>query len=115
MEENKNPSEKIMDTVGNLVQTYRDLMAIKAVEKASQGASVSIFGILMLLVTVFILFFLGFGSAWWMGEELENMKAGFFIVGGIFITLLAIILMIAKKTLIPGIRNLLIKKFYEQD
>ncbi len=115
MEENKNTSEKLIDAVGNVVETYRDLMTIRAVEKASQGASLGIFGILMLLVAVFILFFLGFGSAWWVGEELENMKAGFFIVGGIFITILAVILMMAKKTLIPGIRNLIIKKFYEQD
>ena len=50
-----------------------------------------------------------------MGEALENMKAGFFIVGGVYGTILVIILIMAKKILIPGIRNLIIKKIYEQD
>ena len=115
MEENKNTSERLLDAVGNLVDTYRNLLTIRMVEKASQGASLSIVSIIMLLVAVFILLFLGLGSAWWVGEELQNMKAGFFIVGGVYTTILAIILILAKKTLIPGIRNLIIKKIYEQD
>jgi hypothetical protein len=43
------------------------------------------------------------------------MKAGFFIVGGVYIILLALVLGMAKKVFIPGIRNLIIKKIYEQD
>jgi hypothetical protein len=115
MEENKNATEKLVDAVGNWVDTYRNLMTIKIVEKASQGASLSIVSIIMLLVAIFIFLFIGLGSAWWMGEELQDMKAGFFIVGGIYAAILAIVLMLAKSTLIPGIRNLIIKKFYEQD
>ena len=37
-----------------------------------------------MLVIVFILLFLGLGAAWWIGEKLDNMKAGFFIVGGVY-------------------------------
>lgn len=115
MEENNNATEKLVNAVNDWVETYRNLITIRIVEHSSQGASLSIFGILALLVIVFILLFLGLGSAWWIGEKLENMKAGFFIVGGFYATVLIILLMMAKKLLIPGIRNLIIKKIYEQD
>jgi hypothetical protein len=115
MEDNKKTSEKLVGAVGDWVETYRNLMGVRIVEHTSMGASVSVLGVLTLLVIVFVLLFLGLGSAWWMGEKLENMKAGFFIVGGVYGTALIIILMLAKKVLIPGIRNLIIKKIYEQD
>jgi len=115
MEENKNTSETLVGAVSDWIETYRNLITLRVVEHASQGASIGALGALTLLVIIFILFFLGLGSAWWMGEKLENMKAGFFIVGGIYSAVLIVILIMAKKILIPGIRNLIIKKIYEQD
>jgi len=115
MEENKNTSETLVGAVSDWIETYRNLITLRVVEHASQGASIGALGALTLLVIIFILFFLGLGSAWWMGEKLENMKAGFFIVGGIYSAVLIVILIMAKKILIPGIRKLIIKKIYEQD
>ncbi len=113
MEETKNTSEKIVDAVGDWIETYRNILAIKIVERASQGASVSILGMVALLTGIFILLFIGLGAAWWVGESLDNMKAGFFIVGAVYLTILIIILAMAKKVLIPAIRNLIIRKIYE--
>lgn len=120
MEENKttaekNPAEKLVDAVGNWIETYRNIITMRVVEHASEGASISILGVLSLLVVVFILLFFGIGAAWWIGERLENMKAGFFIVGGVYSAVLVLIVATAKKVLLPGIRNLIIKKIYEQD
>jgi len=115
MEENKKSSEKLVGALTDWVETYRNLLGVKVVEHTSLGASVSFFGVLTTLVVVFILLFLGLGAAWWIGEQLDNMKVGFFIVGGIYGAVLIIILAMAKKVLIPGIRNLIIKKIYEQD
>jgi hypothetical protein len=115
MEENKNTSEKLVGAVSNWIDTYRNILTMRAVENSSQGASISIFGIFAALVAVFILLFSGLGAAWWIGEKLENMKAGFFIVGGAYAIVLIVLLLTAKKLLIPGIRNLIIKKIYEQD
>jgi peptidoglycan biosynthesis protein MviN/MurJ (putative lipid II flippase) len=115
MEENKNTSEKLVDAVSNWIDTYRNILILRAAEHSSQGASISIFGILAMLVAIFILLFSGLGAAWWIGEKLENMKAGFFIVGGAYVIVLIVLLLTAKKLLIPGIRNLIIKKIYEQD
>jgi uncharacterized membrane protein YqjE len=115
MEENKKGSEKLVGAVADWVETYRHLMGVRIVEHTSLGASVSFLSVLTMVVIVFILLFLGLGAAWWIGEQLDNMKAGFFIVGGVYGAVLIIILAMAKKVLIPGIRNLIIKKIYEQD
>jgi hypothetical protein len=115
MEEQKKSTEKIVEAAADLVETYRNLVRVRIVEQTSLGASVSIVGILLLLVVVFILLFIGVGLAWWAGETLDNMKAGFFIVGGFYVVVLLIMLLTARKVLLPNIRNLLIKKIYEQD
>lgn len=115
MEEQKKPTDRLIDAAGNWVETYRNLMALRVVEYASQGASISIVGVFSLLFTIFLLLFLGLGLAWWVGEAMENMKAGFFIVGGFYALILTIMLALAKKVIIPGIRNIIIKKVYEQD
>jgi hypothetical protein len=114
MEEHKSSPEKLVEAVGNWIETYRNLLMVQAVEHASKNASVGIVGIMLLLALLFILLFAGLGSAWWVGEALENMKAGFFIVGAFFLTVLIILLALSKKFLIPAIRNLIIRKIYEQ-
>lgn len=115
MEEQKKSAEKIVDAAADLVETYRNLITVRIVEQTSLGASVSIVGILLLLVVVFVLLFIGVGLAWWAGETLDNMKAGFFIVGGFYALVLLVMLLTARKVILPNIRNLLIKKIYEQD
>jgi hypothetical protein len=115
MEEQKKGAEKWIDGMSDLVETYRDLITIKVVEQTSLGATVSILGLILLVVIVFVLLFLGVGAAWWVGESMGNMKAGFFIISGLYAVLLIALLLSARKILIPGIRNLIIKKIYEQD
>jgi hypothetical protein len=47
--------------------------------------------------------------------ELGNMKVGFFIVGGVYALVFLILILISKKMLLPSLRNMIIKKIYEQD
>jgi len=115
MEEQKKPAEKIVEAAADLVETYRNLITVRIVEQTSLGASVSIVGLLFMLAVVFILLFFGVGLAWWAGEALNNMKAGFFIVGGFYVIVFVVMLLTARKVLLPNIRNLLIRKIYEQD
>jgi hypothetical protein len=115
MEEEKKSGEKILDLAGDMVENYRNLITIKVVEHSSLAGAASILGIFLLVIAVFVMLFAGIGFAWWLGEELSNMKAGFFIVGGIYTIILLILILISKKTLLPSLRNMIIKKIYEQD
>lgn len=113
--EREGKSERLVDIGGDLVDAYRDLITLKIVEHTSLGASVSVIGILSLVLGTFVLLFAGLGLAWWLGESMSNMKAGFFIVGGIYTLFFALLLLTSRKVIVPRIRNLIIKKIYEQD
>ena len=107
--------EKLIGGVPDLIESYRDLISLKLVAHTSLGLSLSIVGLVSMMMVVFVLLFTGIGSAWWIGEQLDNMKAGFFIVGGFYTLLLMILLVIGPKIIVPKIRNLIIKKIYEQN
>jgi len=115
MEDDASKQENLVDAAGDLIETYRNLITIRVIEHTSLGASVSILGIITLLVVVFVLLFCGVGVAWWIGDSMHNMKAGFFIVGGFYCFILLAILITANSVLIPTLRNLIIRKIYEQD
>lgn len=108
-------SKGLIDAGSDLVVAYRDLITIKAIEYTSLGASKSAVGLLSLIFASFVLLFVGFGLAWWLGEVMDNIKAGFFIVGGVYTLAFTLILLTSNKVLVPGIRNFIIKKIYEQD
>ncbi|HTE28861.1 MAG TPA: hypothetical protein VK666_00695 [Chryseolinea sp.] len=114
-EEDRLKQDSLVDAAGDLIETYRNLITMRIVEQTSLGASVSILGIIVLVVTLLILLFAGLGAAWWIGDALHNMKAGFFIVGGFYVLVLIISMLVANSVIIPGLRNLIIRKIYEQD
>jgi hypothetical protein len=113
--EEKNIAEKWVDRAENLIETYRALIAIRMVEKASLGVSFSIVGIIVLQFALCILLIVGLGAASWIGDMMHNRTAGLFIVGGFYLLLLFFMLLLARKVLIPAIRNLVIKKMYDAD
>ena len=115
MDEAKNSTDKWVSSITDLLDSYRNLISVKVVEHTSLGISLSIIGILSIIMAVFVLLFTGIGSAWWLGEYLQNMKAGFFIVGGFYALIFIILLLTSPGIWIPRIRNAIIKKIYEQN
>jgi hypothetical protein len=115
MEKEEKPTHRIVEVAGQMVDTYKRLIAVNAVERASLGVSWSVVGLLALVLTMFVLLFAGLGSAWWLGERMDNMKAGFFIVGGFYLAIILILAFTAKSLIIPPLRNLFIKNVYDKD
>lgn len=115
MEQTDKASDKWVTTATELADAYKDLLTMRIVEHTSLGIAASIIGVSSLLVGLFILLFAGLGFAWWLGEYMHNMKAGFFIVGGVYTLIFTCLLLTSKKVLLPRIRNSIIKKIYEQD
>lgn len=115
MEEEKKSGEKILDLVSDMVENYRSLITIKVVEQSSIAGAASALGIVLLVAAVFVLLFAGIGFAWWLGEAMDNIKAGFFIIGGIYTVILVVLILLSGNVLLPLFRNFIIKKIYEQD
>lgn len=107
--------DKVEDIAGNveeIAKTYYRLSVVKAVDKGSKlGASLLIL-LLTFALLFFTLLFACFGLSWWIGEKLQDIKLGFFIVAGALIIILVLILLLKGKVIQPLIRNIIINKIY---
>lgn len=113
MEEFKTQSDSLAEKIGIYMETYMKLIGITATKRATGIASLGIITAFILFLCMFILFFFGIGIALWVGEALDNEKAGYFIVAGFYILCMLIILIFRKDLIFPFIRNYIIKKVYE--
>jgi hypothetical protein len=115
MDQHETNPNKWVDNVTALVEDYRNLISMRIAEHASQGVATSAVGVLAVILAGFVLLFTGLGLAWLLGEYWNNMMAGFFSVGGFYLIIFTVLLLTSRKFWIPLIRNLVIKKIYEQD
>ena len=115
METEEKPIKKIKDAAHKIVDAYRDLIRVNVIEHASLGVSWGGLGMFLLILGVFVLLFAGLGSAWWLGEAMNNVKAGFFIMSGFYLLVVVALGLMARKLIIPGIRNILIRMMYGKD
>jgi hypothetical protein len=115
MSDVKETVDKVIDTTADLIDTHKELAIIKFIQHSTTTASTVVVGVLGLIFLILILIFSGLGFAWWIGEKMENLKAGFFILTGAYVIILLAIMLSAKKFLLPIIRNKIIEKIYEPD
>jgi len=103
----------LTDHITDLFESYYKLGVLNITDKATGIASFTITFAAVSLLSLFTLFFIGFGLAWWLGEKLQNTVAGFFIVAGVFLLIIGLIVALRKQFLFPFIRNMIIRKVYE--
>jgi hypothetical protein len=113
VEEAKTNSRGVKEDVGDLVDTYISLAKANVTQKAANAASVSLGAVLMAVLVFFVLFFAALGLAWWVGQLLSSMIAGFLIVAGFFALLLVLLIAFKEQFLYPIVRNKIVKKVYE--
>jgi hypothetical protein len=113
--EKKPVVEKIVETSEDILETYRRLICITLVEYTSLGAGMSVVGLVYTVFVVFTLLFAGLGAAWWIGESMNDIKSGFFIIAGFYAFVFLLFMGVFKKKIIPLVRNKIIKQIYEAD
>jgi hypothetical protein len=113
MEPQKVTTESLIDQAGDIFDTYCKLTVVNATDKVTRAATSGMSVMVVGAAALVILMFMGLGFAWWIGEYMNNMKAGFFIIGGAYFLLLLIFLLIRKELVFPIIRNNIIRKVYE--
>jgi len=109
----KTKAEDLVHHLGNLADTYYKLSLVKITKKATNIVSGVAAGIATLFLFVITLFFLGMGLAWWLGQLLNSMPAGFFIVAAIFIVLMILLVVLRRKLVFPFLKKAILKKLYE--
>ncbi len=115
MNEVKESADNLLDTIEDILETHRDIMVVKFIQRFSTSASVAVIGMIGLMILLLTLIFAGLGFSFWIGEALDDTKAGFLIVGGVYLILLLVTVLVAKGFLLPIIRDLIINKIYEED
>lgn len=109
----KEKVKDVVDDVEDIAKTYYRLSVVNVVDKGSKlGSSVLIFAVVTGLA-FFIFLFVGFAAAFWIGRVLGEPMLGFFAVAGFLLVILLLILALRKKVILPFIRNIIIKNFYD--
>jgi len=105
--------ENIAENVEEIVKDYYELSFVNAVDKGSKLGSLFIVNLLVAALGFFVFLFVGFGASFWIGEALGSIMLGFFIVAGFLLLVLVIILALKAKTIVPLLRNIIIKSIYD--
>lgn len=113
MEDLKDRIEGLTNHFKDLADTYYKLSLIKVTQKATNLTSAILAGVTTLFLFVITLFFLGMGVAWWLGNLLNSIPAGFFIVAGLFILIIIAVILLRRKIVFPFLKKAILKKLYE--
>lgn len=106
--------EMLYEKAENYTKTSIDLVKLKAIDKTSEIiSSLAVVISVAFIVAIFTLF-LNIGIALWIGDELNNMALGFFIVSAFYL-IVGIIIFINRNSFIKvPIDNLIVGKLLEK-
>ncbi len=76
--------EQLVSDVSDMAETKVELLKLKAAGKISASLSSLVALMMVMVFGGAALTILSFGFAFWIGSELDNVWAGFFIVGGFY-------------------------------
>jgi len=84
------------EIIRDYVDTRAELFKLQAVRMAARTVSMlAVVGIVAMLA-LFVVLFLGMSLSFWLSAVLNNQVAGFAITGGLFVLLLAIVILLRK-------------------
>ena len=90
------------------------LLKLEMVEKTSKLLSVMFIGLLITILSLFILLFLSFMAGYYFAAITDSLYLGFGIVCGFYVLLLLFIIFAGKKILHTFITNTVIETIFDQ-
>jgi hypothetical protein len=115
MEDLKDKTASLANHVEDIANTFYKLTIVNITQKASRLSA----GIIVLLgaclLGFFAILFTGLALAWWLGDIINNRAAGFLLAGALDIILLFVFIAMKKKVIFPYIRDLIIRKIYDDE
>ena len=113
IEEIKEDAKDLFDHGVDYLETFYRLKTITIAQKAIDIGSGAINAVIIGILAIFSFGAISFGIGWWLGNLVDNRAAGFFITGGLYVLIIAVIIIMRKKLIFPFLRNMLTKKIYE--
>ena len=81
--ENKKTTQKGMEEVKQLANSYFELIKIKSTKKTAKVSARASIGVLYIILILMCLSFLGISLAYFISELVESIPLGFLITGGL--------------------------------
>jgi ABC-type multidrug transport system fused ATPase/permease subunit len=109
----KQKTADLTDHLGDYAETFFKVTLLNVTQKGTDIASAAISLIVISILSLFVLFFAGFGVGWWLGDLVNSRAGGFLLVAAFYLLLITFILLFRKKIFFAYFRNLIIRKIYE--
>lgn len=113
MEDLNTKTQQFKNHFSDFGDVIKNLVKVKAAKITSGAVSGILIGVTSFLLIIFFLIFFFTGIAWWLSDLFNSAALGFLTVAAFFLLMLIMVLASAKKVIIPKIRNLIVRKFYE--
>lgn len=111
----KEKTGDVFDDLTNHLEARWNLGVLNTVEKVANAISAATSAIVLGVIGLFILFFISLGVAWLIGQSLNNLAYGLFIVALVY-TIIGVILYVKRDNFIKiPVINSFIQKFYYED
>lgn len=112
-------SDTYFEETHELVKKYTDdrilLLKIQTAKKTAKLTSKIVFIFIASVIAFFVLMFIGFMSAYYFAEKMNNTMYGFATVAGIFAALLLLFMIIYKSYFSGKIKDMITEIFFESD
>lgn len=92
-----------------------ELLQLKTIDKVSDVLSSLSFVLSIVILLAMFTLFITLGLAFFIGQLLDNIAFGFFVVSLFYLVLGWIVYLFRKKLILVPVGNLIISKFFEKD
>jgi hypothetical protein len=114
-EEKQSFFEETQDLAEEYVKNRLQLFKLQTAEKSARLVSLVFAGLLIGLLSFFILLFLSMMAGYYFAEKLHSQFYGFGIVAAFYVLLLIVIIYLRKKFLDKYISEMVIKIFFDSN
>jgi len=106
--------ESLVGHVTDYAETKFDLTLLKTTDKLASTLSSATSAIIVGVLAFFVFLFASLGTAWWLGQELNNAAEGYFIVAGFFVFITLIAFLFRRMLFKPLVTNIFLKHLYDK-
>src|SRR5215831_3196674 len=108
--EAKEETKDLLEHVTDYLETYYELITVNVAQKGINLASGIIYAMMVVILALFAFGLISLAIGWWLGNLVNSRAGGFFLMAGIYIIIIAVVMAVRKKVILPFFRNLLTKK-----
>lgn len=105
----------MIDSVKNYIEKRLQLIKLELVGVFANMASGLVSSFIILIFLLFILTMLSFSLAFWISELVDNFSLGFVIVGGIYLVIFILYMLIGKSKIDKIIKNTIVQSALNQE